>query len=231
LLVGPAQVNGVVVPAPLLEITTASSGRLAPVLLLAHGAGAPMDSPFMQTFAGLLAARGVTVVRFEFSYMAQRRLGGKRRPPPKMEVLVGDYMQAVLTACETFPRARFFIDGKSMGGRVASMVADAMFADGRISGCVCLGYPFHPVKQPEKLRTAHLAVLTCPAVIVQGERDALGNKAEVDAMGLSGMIEFVWLADGDHDFRPRATSGLNAGETLVLAAAAVAQFIKQQRPS
>ena len=72
------------------------------------------------------------------------------------------------------------IGGKSMGGRVASLVADDLYAAGRIAGLVCLGYPFHPPNKPEQLRTAHLERLACPALIVQGERDPFGGRAEVE---------------------------------------------------
>jgi uncharacterized protein len=210
------------------KISPACGTRNAPVLLLAHGAGAPMDSLFMETFAGLAAARGVKVARFEFGYMALRRVDQKKRPPPKMDVLLGEYQAAVMAALKKFPRARLFIGGKSMGGRVASMFADQAFVDGAISGCVCLGYPFHPAKQPEKLRTAHLLALQCPTLIVQGERDPLGHRAEVEAMSLSEMIEFAWLPDGDHDFRPRVASGVSAAENLATAAATVSAFTKGQ---
>ena len=107
-----------------------SEGPLAaPIhLLLAHGAGAPMTSPFMEKIAGLLIERGLGVSRFEFAYMAGRREDGKRRPPPKAERLVDEYKAAVTAVREKLkPGVKLLIGGKSMGGRVASLVADELY--------------------------------------------------------------------------------------------------------
>ena len=134
--------------------------KRAPVrFLCAHGAGGGMESPFLDTVAELLGERGIAVWRFEFAYMAARRDGGSRKPPPKAERLMDEYRAAVAE----LPRGgAVMIGGKSMGGRVASMVADELFGQGRIAGLVCLGYPFHPPKAPEKLRTAHLEAIGLP---------------------------------------------------------------------
>ena len=114
----------------------------APVtVLLAHGAGAPMDSGSMTATAGALAAAGLRVARFEFGYMASRRTAAGRRPPPRAETLKPEYRAAVAELGADGP---LVIGGKSMGGRVASMVADELHAAGRIVGLLCLGYPFHP---------------------------------------------------------------------------------------
>ncbi len=123
-------------------------------LLLAHGAGAAMDTPFMTAMAEGLAARGLRVVRFEFAYMAGRRSGGPKRPPPKVELLQEEFRTAIEAIACGGP---LFIGGKSMGGRVASLIADDLWVQNRIRGLVCLGYPFHPPNKPEQLRTAHLA--------------------------------------------------------------------------
>lgn len=195
-------------------------------LLLTHGAGAPMDSPFMNDIAGRLADRGIATTRFEFEYMAMRRTFPKRMPPPKAQSLVQSYATAVrYVRGRMTPEGRLFIGGKSMGGRVASLAADALLADGLISGLVCLGYPFHPPKRPEKLRTAHMIDLKCPALIVQGCRDPFGTQAEVEVMELSNMIRFHWAGDGDHDFAPRSASGFTRQGNLEAAALAVAAFM------
>ncbi|MGE0055638.1 MAG: alpha/beta family hydrolase [Hyphomicrobium sp.] len=195
-------------------------------LLLAHGAGAPMTSPFMETISALLAERGVSVTRFEFSYMAARRNGGKRRPPPKTETLMGEFEAAIAEArALTGSQQRLFIGGKSMGGRVASMIADTAFGSGSIRGLVCLGYPFHPPGKPDQLRTAHLAQLACPTLIIQGERDPFGSRSEVEAMSLSKAIDFLWAADGDHDLGPRGASGFTRKGNLAAAADAIADFM------
>jgi predicted alpha/beta-hydrolase family hydrolase len=193
------------------------------LLLLGHGAGAPMTSPFLEKLTGLLVERGLQVARFEFGYMAARREGGKKRPPPRAETLMPEYLGAVKEMRGRLA-TRLFIGGKSMGGRVASLVADGLFADKAIAGLVCLGYPFHPPGKPDALRTAHLETMRCPTLIVQGERDPFGSRAEVEALKLPASIRFVWIADGDHDFGPRGGSGFTRAGNLAAAADAVSAF-------
>lgn len=192
----------------------------APVtLLLAHGSGAPMDSPAMNAAAEALAAQGLRVARFEFSYMAARRTDGGRRPPPKAETLNPEFRAAVSALGATGP---LVIGGKSMGGRVASMVADDLHAAGSVSGLLCLGYPFHPPEKPTQLRTAHLMSLQTPALICQGTRDPFGTKEEVAAYGLPERIRLLWLEDGDHDLKPRKSiSGFSAADHLATMASTV----------
>jgi predicted alpha/beta-hydrolase family hydrolase len=195
-------------------------------LILAHGAGSGITSPFFQVMMELLAARGIAVTGFEFAYMASRRADGSKRPPPRAEALVPEYRNVVDELTKHRKNdAKIVIGGKSLGGRVASLIADELYREHLISGLVCLGYPFHPPKAPEKLRTAHLETLTCPALIVQGERDPFGNKDEVDAFSLPKAIETAWIGDGDHDFGPRGRSGFTRMGNLAAAADAVAAFI------
>jgi predicted alpha/beta-hydrolase family hydrolase len=204
-----------------------SGPETGPLVLLAHGAGAGMETPFLTAFALLLAERDIGTARFEFGYMAARRHGGKRRPPPRAETLVDEYRNAVAAARMRWPDRTPIIGGKSMGGRVASYIADELYAAGDCRGLVCLGYPFHPPGKPDQLRTAHLAALTCPALIVQGERDPFGNKAEVTAMALSTSIAFHWAGDGDHDLGPRGGQGYTRKGNLAAAADAVAAWISR----
>ncbi|WP_439628673.1 alpha/beta hydrolase family protein [Shinella sp.] len=188
-------------------------------LLLAHGSGAPMDSPAMTAAATALAAEGLRVARFEFSYMAARRNEGSRRPPPKAETLNPEFLDAIAALAAKGP---LVIGGKSMGGRVASMVADDLFAEGRIAGLLCLGYPFHPPEKPTQLRTAHLMGLKTPALICQGTRDPFGTKEEVPGYGLPDSIRVLWLEDGDHDLKPRKSiSGFSAADHLATMAKTV----------
>ena len=199
-------------------------------LLLAHGAGAPMTSPFLETATRLLVERGLRVSRFEFPYMAARRDGGKRRPPPKAELLMESYREVVAEFVPTLPAGQvLLIGGKSMGGRVASLVADQLFANARIAGLVCLGYPFHPPGKPDRLRTAHLEALHCPALILQGERDPFGTRSEVETYKLSPSIHLHWAADGDHDLGPRGGSGFTRAGNLGAAADAIAAFARELR--
>lgn len=191
-------------------------------ILLAHGAGASMDSTSMTAAAAAFGDAGFRVARFEFAYMAARRTGAGRKPPPRAETLKGEYMAAV---AEIDPTGPLIIGGKSMGGRVASMVADDLFARDKIAGLLCLGYPFHPPGKPQQLRTKHLADLRTPALICQGTRDAFGTPDEVAGLTLSDRIEILWLEDGDHDLKPRKKiSGYSAADHLKTMAEAVSAW-------
>jgi uncharacterized protein len=196
-------------------------------LILAHGAGAGITSSFLEAMADLLAERGIALTLFEFGYMASRRDGGKKRPPPRAEALVAEYRDIVRSVRTKHRRQMLFIGGKSMGGRVASLLADELYEQKEIRGLVCLGYPFHPPGKPEQLRTEHLKQLRCPALIVQGERDPFGSRAEVEQIPRSKQIAFAWMSDGDHDFGPRGNSGFTRKGNLAAAADAVAAFIAE----
>jgi predicted alpha/beta-hydrolase family hydrolase len=186
--------------------------RAEHMILLAHGAGGPMDTAVMTAAAKALADAGFRVARFEFDYMAARRSSAGRKPPPRAEKLCPEYLAAIDTLEVKGP---LIVGGKSMGGRVASMIADDLYAAGRIAGLLCLGYPFHPPGKPEQPRTAHLAGMTTPALIAQGTRDPFGSREEVSGYALSKTIEVLWLEDGDHDLRPRkSVSGFSAADHL-----------------
>src|SRR5262245_26369021 len=188
-------------------------------LVLAHGAGGPMDTPFLQTVAGDLAARGVRVVRFEFPYMARRRESGTRGALDRPPVLLAAWREQIE---KLGGGPRLVIGGKSLGGRMASMLADEVEA----RGLVCLGYPFHPPRQPERLRTAHLEAIRTSTLIVQGTRDPFGVPDEVARYRLSPAIRLTWVEDGDHDLRPRVASGRSHAGNLREACDAVAAFLE-----
>jgi predicted alpha/beta-hydrolase family hydrolase len=185
-------------------------------IALAHGAGAPMDSPFMDDVATGLAGHGLRVVRFEFPYMAGRRVDGKKRGPDRPAVLQ-DCWHTVIAELDP---DRLIIGGKSMGGRIASLVADAA----GVAGLVCYGYPFHPPGRPEKTRTEHLAALATPTLICQGTRDSFGTPEDIAGYALSPAIRLHWLEDGDHSFKPRKASGRTAAQNIDEAIAATAAF-------
>ncbi len=191
-------------------------------LVLAHGAGAPMDSPFMETIAKGVAQRGVRVARFEFPYMAARRHGGKRGAPDREPVLLDAWRSAIAKLGDP---AHLVIGGKSLGGRIASMVADEM----KVAGLACLGYPFHPPGNPERTRTRHLETMRTPTLILQGTRDSFGKPEEVAAYKLSRKIKVVWLEDGDHSLKPRASSGLTEQQNLARAIELVTAFVVAMR--
>lgn len=197
-------------------------------LMLAHGASQPVTSRFFTTLVPMLLLRGVAVTRFEFDYMTVMRETKKRRPPPRVDTLLPEFVAGVEELSAQLRDGGngepLFIGGKSMGGRIASMVADELHRAGRIRGLVCLGYPFHPPKNPESLRTVHLAKLETPALFVQGVRDPFGTEEEVAGYDLSDAMAFHWVGDGDHDFGPRGKSGFTRRANIEGAAEAIARF-------
>jgi predicted alpha/beta-hydrolase family hydrolase len=188
------------------------------VYVFAHGAGGAMDTPFMSTVARELGERGIRVVRFEFPYMAARRTGGKRGAPDREPVLLNTWREV---AAQLGGGPRLFIGGKSMGGRMATLVADEL----KVRGAVVFGYPFHPPGQPNKLRTAHLESMSTPMLVLQGERDVFGSRDDVAGYRLSPQIRIEWIPDGDHSLKPRAKSGTTERENLLHAVAAAAAFM------
>jgi len=189
-------------------------------VVLAHGAGAPMNTPFMNEVARGLAADGFRAARFEFPYMRARRETGKKGGAPDREPILRNAWKEVVE--ELGGGERLVIGGKSLGGRIASMVADEVGA----RGLVCLGYPFHPPGRPEKLRTGHLETLSTPALIVQGTRDAFGTPEDVAGYRLSPAIRVVWLEDGDHSWKPRASSGRTEAQNMAEALTAFREFLE-----
>lgn len=189
----------------------------ARTLVLAHGAGAPMDHPWMERVSGLLAGEGVRTVRFEFLYMAARRTAGKRPGPNPSRMLEAAWREVI----EDLGAEGLVIGGKSMGGRIASMVAE----EAGVAGVVCFGYPFHPPGKPDRLRTAHLEAIQTPVLILQGERDTFGRREEVAGYALSEQVRVHWLADGDHGLKPRKASGRTEAGNLAEAVGEAARFV------
>ena len=181
-------------------------------LLLAHGAGSGKAHPFLAAVAAALAGPARRVVRFDFPYRA-----AGRKLPDALPVL----QDALRASVAAHGRGVIALAGKSLGGRVASTLADELGA----RALVCLGYPFHPPKHPTKLRTAHLAGIATPTLVLQGERDPFGTPDEVAGYQLSPTITVQWLADGDHDLAPRKSSGRTAAQNLAEAASAAAAFL------
>jgi predicted alpha/beta-hydrolase family hydrolase len=221
---GGAAVTAVVYPSAEPAVAT---------LVLAHGAGAGQLSDFMVGFAGALATRRLDVVTFNFPFIER----GKKLPDPQ-PVLEACYrgVLAHVAADPVLGPQPLVIGGKSLGGRMASMLADEVGA----RGIVCLGYPFHPPGKPEQLRTAHLETLRTPALIVQGTRDPFGTPAEVAGYRLAPSIHVHWIEDGDHSLAPRKrsaqraegerspigpASGRTRGEARDEAIACVAEFV------
>lgn len=142
-----------------------------------------------------------------------------RRPPDREAVLLQAWRDVV---AELGGRDGCVIGGKSMGGRMASMVADEL----GVRGLACLGYPFHAPGRADKPRVAHLESLTTPALIVQGTRDAFGGTEDVGGYELSKSIRLHWTEDGNHDLEPRkGASGRTRAQNWAEAMDAVAAFV------
>ena len=193
-------------------------------VLLAHGAGAPMDSPFLETIATGLAAQGWRVVRFEFPYMARQREGGSRGAPDRLPKLLDRFREQVGLEAGGPP---LVLAGKSLGGRVATVLLEEVAASGAPRAGLCFGYPFHPPGKPERLRTAHLQTLRLPTLIVQGERDPFGRREEVEGYGLAPSIRLAWIPEADHSLRPTRRSGLDEAAALALAVAHADAFLRE----
>ncbi len=193
-------------------------------VLLAHGAGAAMDSPFMEAFASGLAGRGYRVARFEFPYMAERRKSGRKPPPNPAAVLLETWKAAIAAHGD---RRNMVIGGKSLGGRTASLAAASLESDGAgVRGLVCLGYPFQaPGRTADATRIQHLASLKTPTLILQGTRDPFGAAEQVRRFDLSPAIGLYWLEDGDHGFKPRKSSGRSERQNWDDGIAAIAGFL------
>lgn len=190
----------------------------APVrILLAHGAGAGMEHAFLAELSRLLAGPQIEVVRFNFPYMSKRAQDGKRRPPDRQPVLLDHWRERV----REFAHPRLFVAGKSMGGRMAAEICDEMNA----AGLLILGYPFHPPAKPDRWRGEVLKQIKTPTLLLQGERDTFGTRAELTDFPFSPAVSVHWLTDGDHGFKPRKASGLCEQENLQQAADRIRDFI------
>ncbi len=187
-------------------------------LIFAHGAGAPMDSEFMSFIANAISEHGIEVVRFEFPYMQQRRRTGRKRPPDRMPVLTQCFRDVI---GDLGGASQCVVAGKSMGGRVASM----MLAEQGAVAAVSMGYPFHPPAKPDKLRSEHWANISKPWLILQGSRDPFGKPDEVSQFPLPSSCRLHWLEDGDHDFKSLKRSQFSQQELWALAALTTANFV------
>ena len=198
-------------------------------ILFAHGAGMPMDHSFMQIFSTLLVDNGFQVIRFEFPHMQHRRASGKQTFPDKLNLLQDSFRHAAskLRAESNDSTKPFFLLGKSLGGRVATMIADDLIYSLPLAGVFVLGYPFHPILRPHKLRIEHLQGTKAKVVVFQGERDKFGSHQEVCPLALSPNIAIHWFEDADHDLKPRVKSGFSHTQHLSRAASLIAQHARE----
>ena len=191
-------------------------------VVLAHGAGADKSSDFLEQIAAMLNDKQISVLRFNFHYMDKRLADGKRYPPDRMPKLMACFTKVLAELETSLP---VFLLGKSMGGRVAAMLAAQ--GDIQANGVICLGYPFHPQKQPQKLRLEPLQQTKLPMLILQGERDALGNQEEIADYSLSERVRIEFFPDGDHDLKPRKKSGYSHQQHLINAVELIGTFIDE----
>ncbi|TCI02985.1 alpha/beta hydrolase [Corallincola luteus] len=191
-------------------------------MIMAHGAGAGMNSEFMAQMASLVTAQGIEVIRFNFPYMVKMIDEQRRRPPDRMPILIAAFNQVMQQFDDELP---LFLAGKSMGSRVAANVA----AETETAlGVVAFGYPFHPPGQPDKLRLAELHSCQVPTLILQGQRDPFGKEDEWPGFKLPNDVSITAVIDGEHSFIPRKRSGTTLAENMIFAASQVAKFVNQQ---
>jgi uncharacterized protein len=188
-----------------LEYPAAAQHQADVTLILAHGAGAAQTSGFMVTFATELAARGISVVTFNFLYKDR----GRRVPDPKdrLEACYRSVIKTVRGRNIARP-LRLAIGGKSMGGRIASQVAAG--GVGELAGLVLLGYPLHPPGRADRLRAAHLPAVGAPMLFVQGSRDAFGAPEELQPIihFLEPAADLYVVEGGDHSFKVPRNAGV-----------------------
>ncbi len=190
-----------------------------PLFVFAHGAGAGMEHDFMTAVAKGLVEQGIRVVRFNFPYMVKRSEDGKKRPPDRAPKLLEAYSEVIAH----FTSSPVVIGGKSMGGRMASLLAEHEL----VAGIACLGFPFHPPGKPEKFKGDHLASIDKPTLILQGERDTFGKREEFDEFVFSQQVKVSFLPDGDHSFKPRKSSGHTEAGNIALAVEQLSAFINE----
>jgi uncharacterized protein len=190
--------------------TTVSGLLLAPpsaraVFVLAHGAGAGMTHPFMSAMAEALVPHGIATLRYQFPYMERR----SRRPdPPKLAQAT--VRAAVGAAAHLLPGLPLFAGGKSFGGRMTSQAQAAEPLPG-VRGLIFHGFPLHPAGRPSQDRGRHLADVRIPMLFLQGTRDQLALRDEIEpvcrALGARATLQF--LDGADHSFHVLARSGRN----------------------
>jgi predicted alpha/beta-hydrolase family hydrolase len=192
------------------------------LLVLAHGAGAPMRHVFLEGFSKRAGSRGLATLRFNFPYVQR---GAKAPDPPA--VLMATVRAAVEAAGRLAPDLPLVAGGKSMGGRMTSQ-AMAEEAHPRVRGVFFLGFPLHAAGRPSASRGAHLVRVPVPMLFLQGTRDPLADlsllRPIVESLGERATLHVV--EDGDHGFHVRKRSGSSDAEvldTLVEATAAWAR--------
>jgi predicted alpha/beta-hydrolase family hydrolase len=194
-------------------------------VLLAHGAGSDRRGAALVAVSSALERAGVVSLRFDYPYRVQ----GRRAPdrPAALDVATRAAADELSRRSGLAPD-RLVLGGRSMGGRVCSLVVGDPDDPVPALGLLLLGYPLHPAGKPERRRDEHFARLRCPVLFVIGTRDALAPKAELtrSARKIKGDVSFHWLETADHGFRPLKSSGRSIDDVLAEAAETSVTWVK-----
>jgi uncharacterized protein len=186
------------------------------LLVLAHGAGAGMQHPFMDGLARALGDSGLATFRYQFPYMQQQR-----KRPDAPGVLTASVRAAIATASVAAPDLPLFAGGKSLGGRMTSLACAGEASDDsggmpRVKGLVFVGFPLHPAGRPGRQRAEHLTAVRLPMLFLQGTRDQLADLALMSPLCAElGSAATLHVVDGaDHSFHVLRRSGKTDTELL-----------------
>lgn len=186
-------------------------------IVLAHGAGAGRQHAWMTAIRDLLVGRGVSVLTFDYAYMA-----AGRRAPDRIEKLIDVHECAVREMEARVPTT--FLAGKSMGGRVGGHLVALERC--RVSGVAYLGYPLVPIGRTEPRPTDHLATIELPQLFISGSRDTMGPVEMITTVaGSVPRGEVVIIESGDHSFVPLKSTGLTLEDTMGTAVDAVVAWL------
>jgi predicted alpha/beta-hydrolase family hydrolase len=191
--------------------------------VLAHGAGAGMEHPFMRAVAAGLAARRIATLRYQFPYMER----GARRPDAP--ALCHATVRAAVAECARLvPTLPLIAGGRSFGGRMTSQ-AQAQEPLPGVRGLAFLGFPLHPAGRPSDRRAEHLSRIEIPMIFLQGARDALAERPLLEALlgRLGARASVSWLEDADHAFHVRAASGRNDSQAMTLVLESLCEWLER----
>ncbi|HXI66793.1 MAG TPA: alpha/beta family hydrolase [Steroidobacteraceae bacterium] len=189
--------------------------------VLAHGAGAGMEHPFMTAMAVGLAERGVATLRYQFPYMER---GSRRTDPPQL--CHATVRAAVVEGARLAPGLLLIAGGRSFGGRMTSQAQSLAPLPG-VRGLAFLGFPLHPAGRPSDSRAEHLTRVQIPMLFLQGTRDALAERPLLEALltRLGSRASSCWLDEADHSFHVAARSGRNEAQVRSTLCAALCTWM------
>lgn len=178
--------------------------------VLAHGAGAGMRHPFLESIAQTLAERGIATLRYQFPYM-ERRAGR----PDSPAIAAATVRAAVAEAARAAPGLSLVAGGKSFGGRMTSTAQAEQPLPG-VRGLVFLGFPLHPPGKPGDKRAEHLAGIAIPMLFLQGDRDEFADltllRPVVQRLGERATLHLI--VGGDHSFKVRKSAARTADQVM-----------------